>query len=202
VHEPATEMYQMELERPRELKWCPHCGSALIDRPAFGRIRQFCPVCMMVVFREHKVAAGIIVGRGNGVLLTRRRRGPRKGLWTFPGGFVDYDEDPVTAAVRECREETGLEVRVAGLLDVISGREHAKGADIVIVYTGHIVGGALRAGDDADKAAFFSLDRLPELAFSSTRRAVERYARVQQLVGQAADGTSREPGDSETAARG
>lgn len=160
-----------------ELNYCPRCGHALEDREAFGRTRRFCPACERIVFRDHKVAAGVIVEQGAKVLLTRRRMQPRQGRWTFPAGFVDFDEHPADAAVRECREETGLEVEITGLLDVIAGREHEHGADIVIVYRARLVGGELQADDDVDEVAFFALDSgaLPPLAFRATQVALDKW---------------------------
>ena len=148
-----------------ELNYCPRCGHALKDQEAFGRVRRFCPACERVVFRDHKIAAGVIVEREGNILLVRRRMRPHQGTWTFPAGFVEFDEDPADAAVRECREETGLEVEITGLLDVIAGREHKYGADIVIVYHARLVGGEPRAADDVD----------PPLAFRATRLALDKW---------------------------
>jgi len=79
-------------------------------------------------------------------------------------------EDPAQAAVRECREETGLDVKISGLINIISGREHPRGADFVIVYRAEIIGGKLLAGDDADRAEFFPYEHLPPLAFKVTKK--------------------------------
>jgi ADP-ribose pyrophosphatase YjhB (NUDIX family) len=62
--------------------------------------------------------------------------------------------------------------RVTRLLDLISGREHPRGADIVLVYAAEITGGELLAGDDATDARFFPRDNLPPLAFRATRCAL------------------------------
>ncbi|MCX7683422.1 MAG: NUDIX hydrolase [Anaerolineae bacterium] len=163
------------MARHLELNYCPACGHPLEDRFAFGRTRRFCPACNRIVFRDHKVAAGVIVEDGGKVLLVRRSMQPQQGLWTFPAGFVEYGEAPATAAVRECLEETGLEAEIVELLDVIPGLEHEHGADIVIVYRARIIGGHLRAADDASEVAFFRPDELPELAFHATRIAVARW---------------------------
>jgi 8-oxo-dGTP diphosphatase len=139
-------------------------------------VRRFCPACDMIIFREHKVAAGVLVEDDGGkILLVRRRMQPGQGMWTFPAGFVDFDEDPAKAAVRECREETGLTVEITGLLDVIAGREHAHGADIVVVYCARLLGGEPKADDDVDQVAFFAPDRIPPLAFHATRAALEMW---------------------------
>jgi 8-oxo-dGTP diphosphatase len=167
------------LSRVLELNYCPRCGHALEDRETFGRVRRFCPTCDRTIFREHKVAAGVLVKHKGNILLVRRRMRPHAGKWTFPAGFVDFDEDPAQAAVRECREETGLEVEIVSLLDVIAGREHEHGADIVIVYVARLVGGEPRAADDVDRVAFFALDDLPQLAFGATRSALHKWRDLQ-----------------------
>jgi len=163
------------LSRILELNYCPRCGHALEDREAFGRVRRFCPSCERIVFRDHKVAAGVLVAHEGKVLLVRRSIGPCQGLWTFPAGFVEFDEHPAEAAMRECREETGLEVELTGLLDVIAGREHERGADIVIVYHARLKGGEMRPADDVDLVSFFAPDELPPLAFHATRVALDKW---------------------------
>ncbi|RLC61569.1 MAG: DNA mismatch repair protein MutT [Chloroflexota bacterium] len=164
------------MSRILELNYCPRCGHALEDREAFGRVRRFCPACDRIVFRDLKVAAGVLVEHEGQVLLVRRAVNPRKGMWSFPAGFVEFDEDPAEAAVRECREETGLEVEITGLLDVI-GPEPDGAASIVIVYRARPVGGELQAADDVDRAAFFAPgeDVLPPLAFRATRVALDKW---------------------------
>ena len=166
------------MSRILELNYCPHCGHALEDREAFGRVRRFCPACELIVFRDHKVAAGVLVAHKGQVLLVRRALGPRQGFWSFPAGFVEFDEDPAQAAVRECREETGLGVEVTGLLDVI-GPEPDGAANVVIVYRARIKGGELRADDDVDRVAFFAPDELPPLAFRATRLALDKWRDAQ-----------------------
>lgn len=153
--------------------FCMRCGARLDQRLLFGKQRPVCPACGWIYFADPKVAAGVLVEGESGVLLVRRINEPGRGLWSFPAGFVDAYEDPARAAERECLEETGLEVVVTSLLDVFAGREHERGADIVIVYTARIVGGQLAAGDDADQAAFFLRSSLPPLAFRVTRQALE-----------------------------
>jgi ADP-ribose pyrophosphatase YjhB (NUDIX family) len=154
------------------VRYCSACGAAVEYRLAFGQIRPVCPACGRIHFANPRVAAAALVEREGAILLVRRVNEPSKGLWTLPAGFVDSGEDPRRAAERECAEETGLEVHVTQLLDVISGQEHARGASIVILYRAEIHGGLLRPGDDADAAEFFSPDRIPPLGFDATRKAV------------------------------
>lgn len=153
--------------------FCMQCGAPLERRFVFGLERPICPACGWIYFEEPKVAAAALVELAGKVLLTRRVNEPHRGEWSLPAGFVDAHEDPARAAERECLEETGLVVRVTRLLDVIAGREHERGADIVILYAVEIIGGDLHAGDDADQVAFFARNALPPLAFEATRRALQ-----------------------------
>ncbi|HLB64195.1 MAG TPA: NUDIX hydrolase [Anaerolineales bacterium] len=154
------------------VRYCPSCGAPVEYRFTFGRRRPVCPSCGRIHFENPRVAAAVVVERDGAILLVRRVNDPSRGQWTLPAGFVDAGEDPRLAAARECLEETGLEVNVARLLDVIAGQEHARGASIVIVYRAEVRGGILRAGDDADAAEFFRPDQIPPLGFDATRQAV------------------------------
>ena len=153
-----------------EVRFCPLCGTPVIQAERFGRLRTVCPGCDWIHFADPKVAAAVLVEQEGKILLVRRANSPQRGLWTLPAGFVDAGEDPARAAERECAEETGLTVKVSSLLDVIAGQEHERGAHILIVYRADILDGELKAQDDVDRVAFFSRADLPSLAFSSTRR--------------------------------
>jgi ADP-ribose pyrophosphatase YjhB (NUDIX family) len=168
----------MSATSPDEFHYCPRCGTGLLHQERFGKLRPVCPACEWIYFADPKVAAAVLVVQDSQVLLVRRVNEPQRGLWSLPAGFVDAGEDPAQAAARECLEETGLRVRIAKLLDVIAGQEHARGAHIVIVYCGEVLGGTLQAADDVDQAAFHPLDRLPPLAFRSTLQVLEQFHRI------------------------
>jgi len=162
--------------KPLELNFCPNCGSPMADRFVFGRTRRACSACGFVFFREPKLAAGALVEQDGKVLLVRRAVAPKLGSWCLPAGYVEYDEGPVAAVLREVREETGLLVRVTGLLAAYHVRSDPRGLGVIIIYRAAPVGGELVPGDDASEAKFFSPDDLPnDLAFSSTCRALLRW---------------------------
>jgi len=157
-----------------ETKYCPRCSAPLVQAIRFDRLRPTCPDCEWIYFSDPKVAAGVLIERNGKVLLVRRSVDPFKGFWTLPAGFVDAGEDPACAAERECMEETGFEVKVTGLIDVLAGQEHPRGADIIIFYRAKILSGDLNPSDDVDQAAFFSRQALPPLAFASTQKILCR----------------------------
>lgn len=159
------------------INFCPRCGTPINLEKKFGKVRPVCPSCGWMYFADPKVAAAVLVEQEGRVLLVRRVNEPFRGLWTLPAGFVDADEDPASAAARECEEETGLTVRVTRVLEVIAGREHERGADFVIVYAAEVDSGILHAGDDADDAKWFDKSDLPPLAFKATRVVLEKQGR-------------------------
>ncbi len=150
------------------------CATKLVVQKQMGEDRPTCPNCGWVHYEDPKVAAGVLAVLDQRILLVRRSMDPHMGKWSIPAGFVNAYEDPAAAAVRECFEETGLIVELDGLFDILTGREHPRGADIFLVYRASRVSGILQAADDADGADWFALDSLPGLAFESTRKIIAR----------------------------
>jgi 8-oxo-dGTP diphosphatase len=155
------------------VNFCPRCGAKVKRIESFGAVRPVCPQCRWIYFQDPKVAAAVLVEQDGCVLLVRRVNEPFRGMWTLPAGFVNGGEDPAEAAARECLEETGLNVRVTRVLEIIYGREHERGADFVIVYHAEVTGGELIPADDADAVEWFRRDSLPPLAFRATKQVLE-----------------------------
>ncbi len=109
------------------------------------------------------------------MVLCRRGIEPFRGSWGIPAGYQEVDETIETTAVREAREETGLIVRLTGLLDVLTTLDDPRKTSLIVLYSGEAVDGELQPGDDAEEAAWHSLDELPDdLGFANDRRVLER----------------------------
>jgi len=122
-----------------------------------------CSSCGEKIEMYHNPAptVDIIIEYGDGIVLIDRKNFPHG--WAIPGGFVDYGEDTVSAAVREAKEETGLDCSIQALLGVYSDpARDPRSHTISIVYIAH-GRGALRAADDAVDARVFPVTRLPAL---------------------------------------
>lgn len=161
-----------------EYTYCPMCGTEMKWRHVFGMRRQQCPNCEWVHFRNLKVGAGVLAERNGKVVLARRGINPGKNKWCFPSGFVEYDESPATGAVREFKEETGLDVEITGLLDVVYYNADFRGAGIMVLYGGKVTGGTPAPMDDVVEVGFFGRDEIPagdEIAFESNRIALEKW---------------------------
>ncbi len=120
----------------------------------------------------------MIAEEGQRLLLVRRAVEPGRGKWCLPSGFVEWDESPEAAAVRECLEETGLVVTGPELLEVRHYTDDFRGAGIDLTYRVQVIGGTLRPGDDAAEVRFFGPSELPpveEIAFHGHRLALDRW---------------------------
>ena len=119
-------------------------------------------------------AVGVVCLRGDEVLLIRRGTPPRMGEWSLPGGRIEPGERAVDAALRELREETGVEARILGLIDVVDGIFPEAGRHYVLIdYLAEWAGGEPVAGDDAAEAAFMPVEAaLTMVPWSETRRVI------------------------------
>ena len=159
-----------------DYKFCPRCGQGLTLKSLKDGepSRLVCGACGFVFYLDPKVAACTISMLGGGIVLLRRGIEPQFGKWVFPGGFVDRGESVQAAAVRETLEEVSLRVSLTGILDVYSvgGNEVA-----VVVYAADVMGGELKAADEAEEVRAFLPEEIPwdDLAFDSTRAALKDY---------------------------
>jgi 8-oxo-dGTP diphosphatase len=157
--------------------FCPRCGGALEQRllkPTEPE-RPVCTRCGFVFYLDPKVAVGTIIKVEDGrIVLVRRAIEPGYGRWVFPGGYVDRGEVLTAAAIREAREECGLDVRLDGLVNIYS---YPGRAPVIVVYAATAVGGALCIDDECLETAEFDPSELPwnELAFRSTHEALQDY---------------------------
>jgi 8-oxo-dGTP diphosphatase len=139
------------------IRYCQLCGRELGARMIDGKPRRHCHR-----FLDPKVAAAVLALVDGKLVLVKRGTEPQIGRWAFPSGFVDRGEAVEDAAVREFREETGLDARLERLIGVYS----ATGSPVVlVVYKASVVGGTLQAGHDTTDAALFDPERLPPLPF-------------------------------------
>ncbi len=119
-------------------------------------------------------AVGVVCLRGGEVLLIRRGNPPRRGEWSLPGGRIEPGERAIHTALRELREETGVEAEIVGLLDVVDGLFPEAGRHYVLIdYAARWLSGEPVAGDDALEARFVPLDQVESLVeWSETRRII------------------------------
>lgn len=153
-------------------RFCPFCRETL--QPFFDeeRLRLICPGCGWIYYRNPTVGVAVILlqqpSTANSklrILLGERRSGG----WCIPCGHVEWDEDIQAAALREFREETGLDVVLEKVFAVHSNFHNPHQHTVGVWYLSHSPGGDLQSGGDLVQVGYFSLDDLPELVFLTDR---------------------------------
>ncbi len=158
--------------------FCARCGQMMIEAMAGGRLRPKCPDCGYVQYANPVPGAGVLIEMDAGIVLIKRGHNPHKGRWALPAGFIEADESIEEAAIRECKEETGLDVELIEMFHVDSfPNDPTPQSGIIIFYRVRPIGGKLTPGDDAHEAAIFRPENIPhDLAFRTHRAAVKKWA--------------------------
>ena len=164
-------------EGSSDYRFCPRCGGELGRRvvKASEPERLVCVACGFVFYLDPKIAVGTIIKTVNDrLVLVRRAIEPGYGKWVFPGGYVDRGEPLTHAAIREAREECGLDIRLDGLVNIYS---YAGRAPVIVVYAATAIGGTLSTDEESMESVEIESVAIPwdELAFRSTREGLRDY---------------------------
>lgn len=132
---------------------------------------------------QPRAAVGVVVFKGDDVLLIKRGKPPREDTWSLPGGAQRLGETVRDAAIREVLEETGVRIEITGLVDVLDSIHRDADGNVEYHYTLIDFVAVWRAGDpaagsDAVDAKWVSVDGLADLGlWSETRRIIDAARR-------------------------
>lgn len=156
--------------------FCPYCATPVVKRNIEGKMRDLCMECTTVFYENPlPVACAIVVNDRREVLLVKRRKDPYKGMWCLPIGFAESGEEVKDAALRELREESGVEGEIVRLIDVDTVENDFYGSLAIVTYEVKQTCGEVCPGDDATDAGFFPIKDIPPLAWSSNQKAIRLY---------------------------
>ena len=167
----------MSPERLSTPRYCQTCGHDLVERyfDAEHRGRLVCESCGFVHYMNPRVIAAVIVEHNGRVLLQQRAMEPGRGGWTFPGGFLEIGETPEAGAIREAKEEVGLDVNLGRLQGVYARPDVGI---VMIVYEGASTSDAAYVADHESTAVgWYDAGAIPwsDLAFDTTIQALHDW---------------------------
>lgn len=161
--------------------YCNFCGKELKVDFLEGRERQVCSECKKIHYENPlPVASVILPNRNREVLLVKRAHEPFKDMWCFPIGFAEVGESIEDAALRELKEESGVEGKIIQLIDVSSHINPFYGELLIVTFEAEKTGGQETPGDDAADCRYFPVMSLPKLAFDSQEKAAQRYRELKK----------------------
>ena len=161
---------------PRLSNYCGQCGTPITRRmpPGYNRERDLCEHCGAINYQNPRLVVGTLPVWKDKILLCLRAIEPRANTWTLPAGFMELAETTGEGALRETREEAGVEVSLGKLYTVI---------DIPIVDQIHVYFLASASNGDVDpgpeslEAKYFGFDEIPwdNLSFRSVATTLKHY---------------------------
>ena len=177
---PVHADHNLQRKYPKNIKFCPLCGSAMEFRtvlPDNKRLKA-CTQCGFVHFPQPKLVAGCLIVDDGRALLLRRGNEPRRGKWTFPGGYVDWGETMAIAAERETLEEVGMHVQINDLLGIYADPKNPS--PIIAVYLAAPGVDPPRKSPEAIEVRYFEPGELPweDIAFHTTEAALRDWVRL------------------------
>jgi 8-oxo-dGTP diphosphatase len=162
-------------------RFCPRCGAEMVEKAVDQHKRKACPVCEYVFYHNPVPAAGVVIEEDGKILLVKRKFEPYKGDWCLPAGFMEYDESPEQCAIRESKEELGVDVELDGLFGVYSGKDDPRTHAVLVMYWARITGGELKPGDDAEEIKLFAKDEVPSnIAFLAHRQIIKEFFEIKE----------------------
>jgi len=156
---------------PPDYRFCPYCATPISDRIEEGRTRQYCKHCDRKFFPVAGNAVAGVAVRNHRVLMAQRNREPYIGTWMFPAGFVEYGEDLLEALPREFKEETGLSISNAKLIDIMQSRDDLRSPGHFVTFYEVDVKGKVVNNDleENRRIEWFPIMRPPEIGFRTHR---------------------------------
>ena len=158
--------------------FCPMCGRHLEQKILDHQPRRACPSCGYIHFRNPAPTVSLLIIQEDRVLLGIRPENPGRDSWATPSGYIEFGEDFLTTAVRETKEETGLDVAITAILNVTDSFFPPNQHFFNIYLLAQVSGGTLLPGDDMGELRWYPLcGPFPDMAFQEDIDMIDWYRR-------------------------
>ena len=164
-------------EDAQRTRFCSQCGARCVSEIVEGGIRATCTACRGVQYKNPQPAIAVLIVDGERFVLGKRiSKSLGHGQWCLPCGYVEFHEDYLSAAVREVKEETTLDIRVQSIISVVTNYLSPNIHSLVTVLLAETIGGELTAADGMEEVAWFPYTGdFPEMAFAADTHIIRRY---------------------------
>jgi len=171
-----------------ETRYCARCGKHCQTEAIEGGLRSVCRSCSHVHYKNPQPAIAVLIEHaGQFVLGKRVSSSLGHGKWCMPCGYVEYHENYLSAAVREVKEETALDVRIKSIISVVTNYLKPNIHSLVTVLSAEPIAGAIEAGDGMEEVRWFPYTGVfPDMAFEADRHIISRYFET-DLIGAPVD---------------
>jgi 8-oxo-dGTP diphosphatase len=163
----------------KRLNYCPRCG-AYFEKKELGKfVRQICGQCNFVYYLNPDPGITVLIrSPDKKILIGKRAEKARYGnKWCLPGGYIEYEETFIETAHREVWEETGLEIHIEGIVNVVSNLLDDCHHTIVIILIADVSRGRPQPGDDLIELRWIDRDQHVRMdyAFEADRKIIDSY---------------------------
>lgn len=171
-NEIICEYYMRNGLREGAYKYCPTCAKRLKRKLIDEQQLLSCGECGFVYWNPPFPVTSVVLEINEKILLLRRAAEPLKGYWCLPGGYIRYTEKPEAAAIREVKEETGLDISIRNIVGVYQIDNDPRGVNLDIIWTGLLKDGYLQTNNESTEAGCFDKNNLPTLIAYKHRQAI------------------------------
>ncbi|MEA2081303.1 MAG: NUDIX hydrolase [Elusimicrobiota bacterium] len=162
------------IDKKAVFKFCPMCRVLLEVKDIDGATRLVCPGCGWINYQNPvPVAVAAVLNPRREVLITRRAFEPAAGQWSLPGGFVEYNEHPADACLRELMEETGIKGGIVRLGGIYSFNSRVHGSLLVVGYEVKALTEELKLNEEVSEAEFVEYKNVPDITFASHKKLLK-----------------------------
>lgn len=171
------ECYGREREKFGLNRYCLRCGSRCELLSSDGKKRLTCRKCGFIYYKNPSPGVVVLVIEDDKVLLGKRSPELFEGgKWSLPGGFIEFEEDFLSAAHREVKEETGISIQIISIISVVSNFLAPDLHTLVMVLLARRIAGPVEPGEEMVELKWFPLSGpLPAMAFEADEHIIKRF---------------------------